>query len=158
MAQEFQPVIDEVRLMDALSHVVFNAKMLNKILFGKVLGTLDTLTIFTHEAEEFSALEPIVRGYGPESRFSHGKTLYIEPEHLQIAGFAIKYLGVREPDPTRPEVGYADFAVPNLVDVWGNNQDNRFVRQVESGRGQAMLELTHPEFDIRAYLVDAAEH
>lgn len=153
---EFSPINSHDRLLGALNYLAIHVVDLGRLVLTKDLS-LDTLTIFTHDQPEYDFVESIVRSYGEESKLTHGKTLYIESD-FEIQGNHIRYLGVRRPDETRPQVGYGDFPVDNLNGIAEAYRANKFVREMESGRGQPMLELRHPDFDVLGYVVDASEH
>src|SRR4051794_8685313 len=129
---DFQPINNESRFKQALEYVADNVIGLGKTVLGKEM-TLDTLTLFTHHDDEFEALEPIVRKFGPESEFTHGLTLYIEPLDLEVAGFAIKYLGLRRPDATRVEVGYGDFITQDTEKLFASQGQDTFIKRTKSG-------------------------
>lgn len=145
------------QLFKQLEYIAKQAEELGKTIAGKSF-TIDTLTIFTQSREEWEGLVRDIKAMGQLSPKSHGKTLYIEPTSLKIAGHSIKYLGLREPDPTRPEVGYADYPVNNFAELQKQAANNPYMAPVISGRGQALIEFKHPDFDVRAYAVTASEH
>ena len=120
--------------------------------------TIDTLAVFTHSSAERAALDHLIRAFGPESSFTHGKTRYVEPTDVVIAGYRIKYLGVRDPDETRSQVGYADFAVENFSDLQAAATERPYLSNMTSGRDQALIEFRHPDYDVLAYAVSADEH
>jgi hypothetical protein len=117
----------------------------------------DTITVFTHSTEEYDILDNLLRNKGKVSRFTHGQTLYIESDET-IAGYHITLLGVRKPDNTRPERGYADFPVDNYEELKTASIKNPHVKEITSGQGTALLELKHPDFDVRAYVVKEKDH
>lgn len=119
---------------------------------------VDTVTIFCHSDEEYEVLEPLIRSYGVESDFTHGKTLYIENQKLVIPGQQIKYLGLRQPEADRVELGYVDYPVDDFADFQVKSKTSVHLRAMQSGRGQNLIELMHPDFDIRGYIVAANEH
>jgi hypothetical protein len=144
-------------LLVKLNYIAQRAGELGREVLGHSM-VIDTLTVFTHSEAERAALDPVIRAYGPESLFTHGKTLYVEPEDLMVAGHLIKYLGVRDPEADRTEVGYADYPVDDFAELLKLSADNPFMTPVTSGRGQDLIEVRHPAFDVRAYAVAAGEH
>lgn len=148
---KFGPIDSKERFLQALDYIAENTIKLGELVLRKAMP-IDTLAIFTHDDDEYNLLEPLVRQYGEQSQFTHGLTLYIDSD-FEILGNRIKYLGLRRPDETRPEVGYGDFPVQDLGSLAEQYSDGEFVKLVQSGAGQAMLELRHPDFDVRAYVV-----
>lgn len=59
-------------------------------------------------------------------------------------------MGARRPDALRAEVGYADFPVKDLEAFKGKD----YVSEITSGQGITLLELRHPNFDVRGYIVE----
>lgn len=149
-----KPLLTKDQLHKRLEYIAEQAVELGKTVAGETF-MIDTITCFTHSRAEWEATAALIRQYGSESPLTHGKTLYVEPKDLIIHGNQIVYLGVREPDATRPEAGYpvTNFAV--LHELATNNPN---MTPVISGRGQALIEFKHPDFDIRAYAVAASEH
>jgi hypothetical protein len=148
-----RPVSTALDLRAELSYIASQADKLSKLVTGNTLP-IDTLTILTHHPHEFDYLGALIKNYGPKSKYSHGKTLYIEPVDLEVNGYRIKYLGARAPDSTRPQRGYADFPVDNLEIVAQKYSVSSYINATKSGTGQRMLELRHPDFDVLGYIVE----
>lgn len=153
----FSPIVTEEGLSRALSYLAMRVPKLGQVTLGKVMP-IDTLTIFAHYPEEYKFLKNLVRPRGPISKYSHGLTLYVETNFMQN-GQRIRYLGIRQPDNARPQVGYGDFPVSasEYEVLQCKNSDNQFVRSVTSGRGQRLLELSHPDFDVFGYVAEHPE-
>jgi hypothetical protein len=83
--------------------------------------------------------------------------LYVNSD-LNIQNQHIKFLGVRQPDDEKLQLGYGDFPIENYVQFMADNAGNKFIKEIKSGRGQRMLELRHPDFDVLGYVVDAKDH
>jgi hypothetical protein len=121
----------------------------------KIKLPIDTITIFAQSAEEYAFVEGYLLSKGKRSGLSHNTTLYIEPDNLTVVhNYPIKFLGVRKPDKTRPEIGYADFPVTNYEDIKERFSDNAHVNQIISGTDIPLLELRHPDYDVRGYIVE----
>jgi hypothetical protein len=151
---DFLPILEKQQFDEALDYIAERAACLVRAVLEQELP-LDTLTIFTHSPEEHDFVSGVARRYGPESAFTHGDTLYISSD-FTVQGHHIIFLGVRRPDATRPEVGYADYPVEDYEAILAANYPG--AHQITSGRGQNLIELRHPDFDIRGYIVPAAEH
>ena len=150
----FSPILDQQRFETALDYLAVQTVVLAQRVLGRELP-IDTLTLFAHSGEEYAFLDKLLRRYGPESSVTHGVTLYIDSD-FDIRGYHIQFLGVRQPDPTRSEVGYADYPVDDYPAILTANYPG--VHEIISGRAQHLLEVTHPDFDVRGYIVDKAGH
>lgn len=150
----FSPIHSEETFQEVLDYITVNARLLGKLVTGEELP-VDTLTIFTHSQAEYDFLAPIVLAFGERSKFSHGATLYIDSD-FEIQSQRIRFLGIRSPDDTRPQVGYGDFPVENFDEVLDSLGGNEFASLIESGRGQPLIELRHPDFDVLGFIVNAA--
>ncbi|HEY1835873.1 MAG TPA: hypothetical protein VGG13_03570 [Candidatus Saccharimonadales bacterium] len=156
-AYRFSPIHDTLTFHEALGYIATQGMALATKVFGHELA-VDTLTIFSHTDQEHRFLDRLVRRYGPVSSFSHGQTLYINPRpDLEVAGNHIKYLGLRAPDdPVKPQVGYVDYPVTDYNAIHAANHPR--VHEITSGRGQGLLEVRHPDFDVLGYVVREEEH
>ncbi len=100
----FSPISTQDKFNQALVYITLQARTLAEHVVGRELP-VDTVTIFAHYDEEYEFLEGVIRNHGPESKFTHGTTLYIECDHI-VEDQHIRLLGVRRPDPYRMQVGY----------------------------------------------------
>jgi hypothetical protein len=153
---DFQSIVDEGRYKQAVIYIVQQASRLAFRVLRENLP-IDTVTVFSQDPKEYEFLNNYLRDKGKLSSFSHGPTLYVEVSEL-IKDNKIKLLGVREPDIARPEVGYADYPVTNYNELKSSNAENLNVEEITSGSGVSLLELKHPDFDVRGYVVSAEEH
>jgi hypothetical protein len=152
---DFQPIIDEGRYNLAVDYVFKEAsKLALKVLEDNL--PIDTVTIFSQSLEEYEFLEKYLKSQGRVSSLSHGATLYIEK--LADDKNSIKLLGVRQVDTSRPEVGYADYPVANYDELKNLNINNPNDSEITSGSGMPLLEIKHPDFDVRGYVVEEKEH
>lgn len=146
----------EALLQQKLHHISTQAPLLSQAVLGKTYP-IDTVCIFSQSAEEHTLLKSLILGMGTLSPFTHGATTYVECS-LDIDGQDIKIVGVREPDETRPEVGYADYPVDDFDQLVEDARNLPGVKVMESGLGQALIEICHPDFDTCGYVVAAASH
>lgn len=145
---KFQPILTAQKYTEALEYIASQAEELCRQIIGQRLS-IDTLTIFAQAPKEYDFIKNLISTKGPVSHFTHGSTLYIEVDG-NVHGRDIKLLGIRQPDASRSEVGYADFPVADLKDF----SNRPFVNKIISGRGEKLLELRHPNFDVRGYIVE----
>src|SRR4051794_5222341 len=112
MAHEFTPIDSKAKYHEALNYIADNVIKLGEVVFNEVLP-VDTICIFSHSVEEYEFLANLIKEYGPvDHEYSHGPTIYVNPEPgLVISNNSVRYLGVREPDQDRKEIGYADYPV-----------------------------------------------
>jgi hypothetical protein len=152
----FSPIVSEARLQEAIAYVTAQSLALARMVLGHELP-VDTVCLFTHSAEEYAFVEAAVHARGPESKLSHGPTTYVDTDFM-VGEQRIRIFGVRQPDSTRPQVGYGDYPVPHYAALREKERDNQFVQEIISGRGKPLLMLRHPEFDVLGFAVDAEEH
>jgi hypothetical protein len=156
MKQTFSPITNDERFQAAMEYIVAESVKLAKQVLGRDLP-LDTICFFTHSPEEYEFVEQAVKQRGPVSKFSHGPTLYVDSD-FTVAGHHIRIFGVRQPDPTRPQLGYGDYPVNDYIHLLQTERDNPYVKEIISGRGQSLVELRHPDFDVLGFIVDEQEH
>ena len=152
----FSPIKDEASFQQALQYIAENAAQLANTVLHKELP-IDTLTIFTQTDDEYNFIEGLIRQYGQESGFTHGTTLYIETD-LTVANQPIKLLGVRRPDPERPQVGYGDYPTAEFAALREAHAEDERVQPIQSGNGIELLELRHPDFAVLGYVVEEEDH
>lgn len=105
--------------------------------------------IFSHSDKEYDELFKSAQGIGQVVKDTPtGSVFQIEP--LQTVAGPLQLLKIRQPDPTRPERGDADFTVPDYTEF-----KEKFLKQPGFSLLQRsemeMIELTDPAFDVRAY-------
>ena len=152
-------IIDSPELFDQeLVRLVRGATKLSVEVLGKKLP-VDTACFFARDTDEAKFLRDMIFRLGKQSRFSHGKTTYVDVNPpLEIDGQEICILGVRDPDETRTERGYGDCPVVGIDSFIVHNSAIEGAKVVVSGTGKTMLELRHPDIDARVYIVDAKDH
>ena len=153
------PTITSVKTYsDTLAKIAEQAEKMVKQVIGTPMP-MDVITIFSASDDEHIFIKDYLLSIGKKSRLSHGLTTYVSPKTVnEIHGYRIKLLGVRAPDTTRHERGYVDLPVENYSKVKTKLDSNSFVHEVVSGRGRNMLEIRHPDFDVRAYIVSTKDH
>jgi len=149
-------ILDDESLETAWEYIARLSGPLAQAVFGRSLP-IDTLCIFAQSEEEHDFVLGAIKALGPISRFTHESTTYVDV-NMEVGGQVIKFLGVRKPDPTRPQVGYADYPIPDYQALLANIADYPDAEQIMSGRGQSLVELRHPDFDILEYAFDSREH
>src|SRR5581483_1534930 len=154
MVHDFSPIDSEPKYRAALDYLISEGMRLAETVLGQQLIP-DTLTIFSRTKAEYDFVASLIRTYGKKSRFTHGITLYIDVD-MKVAGNHVVLLGVREPDSDRQDIGYADFPVENYIQLRAANK--QYTQEITTSRDQSLLELRHPDFDIRGYLVSDGEH
>lgn len=156
MAHNFQPIDSEEKFEQALEYVAKNSVMLAKAVLDRELW-IDTLCFFAQSDAEYAFLVGAIKSRGQVSHFSHEPTLYVDTS-LSVAEHDITILGVRRPDPLRIEVGYADYPVDDYAGLLQEIKSNPNAQEVFGGTGKSLIELRHPDFDVRGYAVAEANH
>ena len=146
-------ITNETQFQAELEHVVAEAGRLAKLVLGQELA-VDTACFFSSSPEDYTLLLKKVIAAGPVSEFSHGVTTYVNVD-MQVAGQHLGLLGVRQPDVLRQERGYGDYSVDFFDILLGQIDKNPYAQPITSGRGKTLIELKHPDFDVRGYVVNA---
>lgn len=105
--------------------------------------------IFAHNLNEYNVFNTIAQQLGKVVKDTPTGIIFQFPP-INTATGELKLVKVRRPDPTRTELGDADFTVPNFPE---------FERDVLTKKGfsliqrenMKMIELIDPAFDVRAY-------
>lgn len=105
--------------------------------------------IFSQTQEEYNELLEVARKIGKVVKETPtGLVFHIEP--LQTVSGVLKLLKIRIPDPTRLELGDADFTVSNFSKFKKKYLFKPGFRLIER-KDFVMIELVDPEFDVRVY-------
>jgi hypothetical protein len=153
---DFCPIITEDRLAVAIEYVATSSLALVQTILQREL-TIDTICFFAHTSEEYDYLLSAVRNRGAESKFSHGSTTYVKSDFI-VAGQHIRIFGVRQPDQTRPWVGYGDYPITGAEYSTYKAKSNPYIHEITSGRGQYLLQFEHPDFDVLGFAFREEEH
>jgi hypothetical protein len=109
--------------------------------------------IFSQSKVEYDELLEAARKIGKAvEEMPSGILFQIEP--LQTASGILKLLKIRIPDPTRPEMGDADFTVPDYPEFKRRYLHKAGWKLIKKREDFEMLELMDPDFDVRAYFSD----
>jgi hypothetical protein len=105
--------------------------------------------IFSQSKEEYEDLFEVAQKIGKVIKeTSTGLLFHIEP--LQTISGILKLLKIRIPDPTRPELGDADFTVSNFSEF-----EKKYLSKIGFKLIQRedfkMIELMDSDFDVRTY-------
>jgi len=105
--------------------------------------------IFSQSKEEYDELIEIARKIGNVIKETPTGLLFqIEP--LQTVSGVLKLLKIRLPDPTRPELGDADFTVSNFPKFEKKYLSKTGFKLIKK-EDFVMIELMDSEFDVRVY-------
>lgn len=105
--------------------------------------------IFSQTKEEYDELLEVTRKIGKVIKETPTGLLFqIEP--LQTISGVLKLLKIRIPDPTRPELGDADFTVSNFPDFEKKYLSESGFKLIQRNDFK-MIELMDSEFDVRVY-------
>lgn len=105
--------------------------------------------IFSQGKKEYDDLVKVTRKIGNMIKETPTGLLFqISP--LKTVSGVLKLLKIRLPDVTRPELGDADFTVSNFSDFKKKYLSKDGFKLIKREDFE-MVELTDPEFDVRAY-------
>ncbi len=105
--------------------------------------------IFSQSKEEYEELLKVARKIGKVIQETPtGLLFHIEP--LETVSGVLKLLKIRIPDPTRPELGDADFTISNFPEF-----EKKYLSKpgfkIMKKPDFYMIELMDSDFDVRAY-------
>jgi len=118
--------------------------------------TVPILKLFAHSDSEYDFIKQQVLTHGEPDPISSATSLYVRvTSGLRINNTAITFLGVRRPDPDRPQLGSGDFVVPKFAlftsNVAARHPDG--TKLITNAHGLSMLELRHPDFNVLGYVI-----
>ncbi len=105
--------------------------------------------IFSQSKEGYDELLEVARKIGKVIKETPtGLLFHIEP--LETVSGVLKLLKIRIPDPTRPELGDADFTISNFPEFEKKYLSKSCFKKIQKD-GFYMIELMDSDFDVRAY-------
>ena len=147
----FSPIQDEKTLETAWEYVIEELEKLSQKILGETLP-ISYLTLFSHYPDEYAFLHTYFSRLGPEASFSSERTLYVAVNKI-IGTNNIRYMGVRNIDPYRMQVGYGDFETEKFLEYKEKYASSPFVRDAVAHDNTKMLEIWHPDFDVLGYVI-----
>jgi hypothetical protein len=112
-------------------------------------AAVNYVCVFAHGEQEYEELLKVAQKMGKVIKETPtGPIFLIEP--LETVSGLLKLLKIRKPDPTRPERGDADFAIPNFPE-FEKKYLSKSGFKIMQKPDFYMIELVDPEFDVRAY-------
>ncbi len=142
---------------EALEYIDRKLRELSELAIAEKLP-INTLKIFAHYEDEYKFLRRWADSIGENEDDDSVTSYYVKPsETLEVNGDPIEYVGIRVPDPYRPQVGCGDFVLSNFEDFKAKYlHKSKFIREVEHAKYQ-MLEIFHPDIDVLGYIVKESE-
>lgn len=105
--------------------------------------------IFSQDTQEYENLLKTTHRLGKVLKETPtGPIFYIKP--LETVSGKLQLLKIRAPDPTRPELGDADFTVLDYPDFKKKYLTNKGFKLIERETFE-MIELIDPAFEVRVY-------
>lgn len=136
-------------LKTRVKNIVEKATFLKNKYVDEKNSPVNYACIFSQSKEEYDGLCKVARKIGSVVKETPtGLLFHIEP--LETISGALKLLKIRIPDPTRPELGDADFTVSNFSDFKKKYLAKEGFKLIKK-ENFVMIELMDPEFDVRAY-------
>jgi hypothetical protein len=108
--------------------------------------------IFAQSAAEHADLTQVVQKLGPVVKETASGLLY-DIGGLDTIGGALRILKIRNPDPTRPERGDADFTVPDYASFKAKYLSRPGFKLITRSYME-MIELMEPGCRVRTYFSD----
>ena len=139
--------IDELK--NKVQYIVKNARALKDKYTDQKNAPVNYACIFSQTNEEYKELLELVRTIGKVVKETKtGLLFHIDP--LLTESGILKLLKIRISDPTRPELGDADFSVSNFAKFEKKYLPRPGFKLINK-ENFVMVELTDQEFDVRAY-------
>ena len=141
--------MDAEDLKDNVKSIVEKAAALKDLHTTEKSASVNYACIFSHSKEQYEELLDAAGRMGSVvKKTPTGLIFHIRP--LKTVSGRLKLLKIRTPDPTRPELGDADFTVPDFPDFQAKYLSKRGFKLIER-ENSVMIELMDPGFDVRAY-------
>jgi hypothetical protein len=106
--------------------------------------------IFCQSDEQYNILVTVTQKIGKIiEETPKGPLFHIQP--LKTVAGNLRLLKIRKPDPTRPELGDADFTVENYPEFKKRHLLKTGFKLIPKREDFEMIELVDPKFDVRAY-------
>ena len=155
MHYRFSPIKNSKRCDEALKYIEENLRQLSELVL-EVKLPINTLKVFAHYQDEYDFLKSWVDSLGAQKDDNSATSYYVCPNPpFDVNGSSIECIGIRVPDPYRPQVGCGDFVIDNFEEFIAKYLGKSpFIREVSHARYK-MLELFHPDIDVLGYIVKA---
>ena len=132
-----------------IKNIVKKATALKNKHADEIDAPVNYACIFSQSKEEYANLIDVTQKIGRIVKETPtGPLFHIEP--LQTVSGVLKLLKIRIPDPTRPELGDADFTVSNFPEFEKRHLSKMGFKLIKR-KNFVMVELKDPEFDVLAY-------
>ena len=110
----FSPIHDTTQLMKAITHIHAACHALCKQTMGKYLPVAGNIGVFCHFEDEYAFLKKLQAELTDLTKSVYGKYFWLHepiiiPSKDSIPGASYRYLYIRKPDPSKPQVGDVDF-------------------------------------------------
>lgn len=141
--------MDTEDLKNRVKNIVEKATALKNKHTGKKITPVNYACIFSQNKEEYSNLLDVTHKIGTVIKETPtGPLFHIEP--LQTISGVLKLLKIRMPDPTRPELGDADFTVSDFLEFKKKYLSESGFKLIKK-EDFVMIELMDSDFDVRVY-------
>lgn len=149
----FSPIDNNETCLQVLEYIQNELRKLSNLVMDEELP-INTLKIFAHYSDEYDFLRKWVDTLGTPDKESSSTSYYVKPNsQIVINGDPTDYLGIRTPDPYRPQVGCGDYVINNFDELKAKYiNKSPFFREV-THKKYHMLELFHPDIDVLGYIV-----
>lgn len=161
----FSPIQSEAEFLASLKYIHEVSNKLCGLALGKHLPVAENIGYFCHYLEEYEFLTSLreqmtISDINYNQKYFQLKNEISFGKSPESPAATYKYLYVRQPDPYRAQVGDIDFvlepkAFQELKQRIADTPDsNPFARIYPEARLD-MIELSHPDIDVLAYVVNS---
>ncbi len=148
----FSPIKNKEALIGTVRYTAANSSELCRKVIGESLP-LHSLTIFSHNEDEFESLKELLSTMGTPYNENNGPRVTLH-EPIVVGSNTITHLRIRKPDVERPQVGCNDFDVEDYgafkAEYLTKHPDNLILIKRPD---YEMIEFRHPNYDVLAYIV-----
>ena len=137
-------------LKQLVEEIVKNANDLKNKHTSEKKAPINYACIFAQSKEQYNDLLVVAKEIGDViMKTPMGPVYHIQP--LSTVAGNLRLLKIRKPDPTRPELGDADFTVENYPKFKKKYLLKTGFKLIPKREDFEMIELVDPKFEVRAY-------
>jgi len=140
--------VDDLRQF--VQEIVEKARNLKNKHTSEKKAPVNYACIFAQSKEQYTTLLALTEKIGSIiMETPMGSVYHIQP--LKTVAGNLRLLKIRKPDPTRPELGDADFTVENYPEFKKKHLSKTGFKLIQKREDFEMIELVDSQFNVRAY-------
>ena len=141
--------MDMLPLKQLVQEIVKKANALKNKRTSEKKAPVNYACVFCQSKDQHNNMLAVMQNIGKKIKETPtGPVFHIPP--LNTAAGNLQLLKIRKPDPTRPELGDADFTVTNYAEFKKNCLSQKGFKLIVRENFE-MIELVDPKFNARAY-------